>query len=60
MGRQYLIDMYVANNGDELTNEMLVDHFNKRDNIAQEENNLRILYEDCIKKVEDKHLLCAK
>lgn len=60
MGRQYLIEMYVANNGEELTNQMLMDHFNKKDTIAQEENNLRLLYEDCIKKVEDKHLLCAK
>jgi len=60
MGRQYLIEMYVANNGEELTNQMLMDHFNKRDRIAQEENNLRILYEDCIKKVEGKHLFCAK
>lgn len=60
MGRQYLIEMYVANNGEELTNQILVDHFNKRDKIAQEETNLRLLYEDCIKKVEDKHLLCAK
>lgn len=60
MGRQYLVELYVANNGEELTNQMLVVHFNKKDRIAKEEANLRILYEDCIKKVEDKHLLCAK
>lgn len=60
MGRQYLIEMYVSNNREELTNQMLVDHFNKRDELAQEETNLRILYEDCIKKVEDKHSLCMQ
>lgn len=60
MGRQYLIELYVANNGEDLTNGMLVEHFNKKDKIKEEETKLRILYEDCIKKVEDKHLLCAK
>ncbi len=60
MGRQYLIEMYVSNNGEELNNQCLVDHFNKRDELAQEETNLRILYEDCIKKVEDKHSLCMR
>lgn len=53
MGKQALIEAYVANKGQELSNEQIIAYYEKLDNEDINKNKeFRLLYEDCIQKAE--------
>lgn len=53
MGKQALIEAYVANKGEELSNEQIIACYEKLESEDMNKNKeFRFLYEDCIKKVE--------
>lgn len=53
MGKQALIEAYVANKGEGLSNEQIIAYYEKLESEDLDKNKeFRLLYEDCIKKVE--------
>lgn len=53
IGKQALIEAYVANKGEELNNEQIIAYYEKLESEDINKNKeFRLLYEDCIQKVE--------